>query len=305
MSEGIIHIKSISELHQIIHYAPAKHPLITILDPSQVEITKEMVGQKFMYDMYYIGLKDRRCGMRYGRKHYDFADGVLVFTAPQQVMAATVEMGKVAGESGWMLVFHPDLIRKYPLGQNITKYNFFHYDNHEALHLSDQERKTLTDCVTKIQEEIDGRIDAHSEQVLVNNLDLMLSYCSRYYDRQFNTRAAENSDVVSSVEHILNDYFEQEKIAELGQPTIQYCAEQVNLSPNYLSDLLKKETGRTAKDHINDFIIEKAKTMLLNSRDSISGIAYTLGFNYPHYFSRLFKSKTGMTPAHYRDGGLI
>ena len=202
---------------------------------------------------------------------------------------------------GWMLFFHPDLIRNMPLGSTIEDYNFFSYDVHEALHLSDTEQKTITDCVGLIQQEISARIDNHSQTVISSSLELLLNLARRYYERQFNTRSARNSDVVSQFHTYLGDYYKSGSFGELGPPGIEYFADRVHLSGNYLSDLLKKETGYSAKDHINNFIIDKAKTLLLAESNSVSEIAYKLGFNYPHYFSRLFKSKTGMTPQEYRD----
>ncbi len=276
------------------------HPLITIIDVSKLAYGEERIGLRFAADMYCIALKDASCGLDYGRNHYDFNEGVLIFTGPQQVLSVK-KAQKLNEVKGWMLYFHPDLIRNTALGSQMEKYSFFSYEVFEALHLSDQEQKTVTQCVDMIQSEIKERIDNHSQQVLVSNLELLLNYCVRYYERQFNTRTARNKDMISKVESLLRDYYTTGKLVELGPPSIAYLAEKCHLSANYLSDLLKKETGRTAKDHINDFLINKAKNLLLSSTDTISGIAYTLGFNYPHYFSRLFKSKTGLTPQEYRQ----
>lgn len=276
------------------------HPLITIIDVSKLAYGEERIGLRFAADMYCIALKDASCGLDYGRNHYDFNEGVLIFTGPQQVLSVK-KAQKLNEVKGWMLYFHPDLIRNTALGSQMEKYSFFSYEVFEALHLSDQEQKTVTQCVDMIQSEIKERIDNHSQQVLVSNLELLLNYCVRYYERQFNTRTARNKDMISKVESLLRDYYTTGKLVELGPPSIAYLAEKCHLSANYLSDLLKKETGRTAKDHINDFLVNKAKNLLLSSTDTISGIAYTLGFNYPHYFSRLFKSKTGLTPQEYRQ----
>ena len=292
--------KSISQLHEGMGMDKPIHPLITIIDTSKLAYGEEMIGQKFSNDLYCIALKDASCGIDYGRNHYDFDEGVLMFTGPQQVITLkkAQELNQV---QGWMLYFHPDLIRNTSLGSKIDDYSFFSYEVHEALHLSDQEEKIITNCINMIQTEIKERIDNHSQQVIVSNIELLLNYCSRYYERQFNTRVAHNNDVVSNVEHLLKDYYKSGKLLESGPPTLQYLAENCHLSPNYLSDLLKKETGRSGKDHINDFLVDKAKNLLLSSTDSISGIAYELGFNYPHYFSRIFKKKTGLTPHEYRQ----
>jgi len=299
MSDPLLKIKSISQLHQLLGCSKPKHPLISVLDPQKLQVTPDMRNVRVVSDFYAVWLKTTDCGMEYGRNHYDFEEGVLVFTGPQQVVSVS---GEVADdEEGWMLFFHPDLIRSTGLGEKIGQYSFFSYDLHEALHLSDAEKATITQCIENIKAEYGQRIDDHSQSVIVANIELLLNYCSRYYARQFNTRTTANKDILTRFERALQDYFESDQLLKQGMPSVQYLAEQVHLSADYLSDLLKKETGRTAKDHINDFVVEKAKYLLLNSTDSISGIAYELGFNYPHYFSRLFKAKTGWTPQEYRS----
>lgn len=304
MSEKIHHIQSISQLHAAIGFEKPTHPLISIINVGEWEISDEWLGQRIKTDLYSIALKDASCAMDYGRHTYDFNEGVLIFTAPNQVVGIQKEQQK--GEiSGWMIFFHPDLIRNTPLGKQIEDYGFFDYAVHEALHLSDAEQNTLNECVKLIEAEIGERIDNHSQRVIVSTLELLLNYSLRYYERQFNTRAAQNTDVVTQFEKLLKDYYKQGRFSEDGVPSIEFFADTIHLSPNYLSDLLKKETGMSAKDHINHFIVEKAKTLLLSESDSISGVAYQLGFNYPHYFSRLFKSKTGMTPNDYRNKSLL
>lgn len=300
MSERIIHSKSISELASVMGVGKPTHPLIIILDTAKLAYGEETVGKRFSSDLFCIALKDSNCGIDYGRNAYDFDDGVLIFTAPKQVITVNKPQ-KLNQVKGWMLYFHPDLIRNTSLGSKMDSYNFFNYEVHEALHLSEQEQNTLNQIVELIQSEIKERIDRHSQQVLVSNIELLLNYSTRFYERQFNTRSAANIDIVSKVESLLKAYYAENELVLTGQPTIQYLAKHCHLSPSYLSDLLAKETGRSAKDHINDFLIEKAKNMLLNSPDSVSGIAYTLGFNYPHYFGRLFKQKTGKTPKEYRQ----
>jgi AraC-like DNA-binding protein len=300
VGENIIHSKSINDLLLGMGLKKPTHPLITIIDTEKLAYGDETVGMRFSSDLFCIALKDSNCGIDYGRNNYDFDDGVLIFTAPDQIIAVKKpqELNQV---KGWMLYFHPDLIRKTTLGEKIDSFNFFNYEVNEALHLSDQEQNTLTQIVQLIKNEIKERIDNHSQQVLVSNIELLLNYSVRFYERQFNTRSASSLDIVAKVEVLLKDYYKENELIEKGQPTIQYLAEQCHISPSYLSDLLAKETGRSAKDHINDFLVEKAKNLLLGSTDSISGIAYTLGFNYPHYFGRLFKQKTGKTPQEYRQ----
>ena len=300
MNKNIIHSKSINDLLSGMGLEKPTHPLITVIDTEKLAYGKETVGMRFSSELFCIALKDSSCGIDYGRNHYDFDDGVLMFTAPDQIITVkkTQELNQV---KGWMLYFHPDLIRKTTLGEKIDSFNFFNYEVNEALHLSDQEQNVLTQIVELIKNEIKERIDNHSQQVLVSNIELLLNYSVRFYERQFNTRSASNLDTIAKVEILLKDYYKENALIDKGQPTIQYLANQCHLSPSYLSDLLAKETGRSAKDHINDFLVEKAKNLLLSSTDSISGIAYTLGFNYPHYFGRLFKQKTGKTPQEYRQ----
>jgi YesN/AraC family two-component response regulator len=299
MKQKINNIKSISQLHEIFGFGKPTHPLIGIIDVSKWEIPEQFIGVKFTSELYTIGLKDKSCGLQYGRNTYDFNEGVLFFTAPDQVQSVS-KAQQLNEIQGWMLFFHPDLIRNTALGRTIEDYKFFTYDVHEALHLSDAEQKTITDCKSMIQNEISERIDNHSQNVIASSLELLLNLSRRYYERQFNTRSAQNSDVVSQFHSLLNSYFKSGKFAETGTPSIEYFSDKIHLSGNYLSDLLKKETGYSIKDHVNNFIIEKAKTLLLNESETVSNIAYTLGFNYPHYFIRLFKSRTGLTPQEYR-----
>jgi AraC-like DNA-binding protein len=300
MDKNIIHIKSISQLLEGSGFGKPTHPLIAIIDTANIAFGEEMLGLRLSSELYSIALKDASCGLDYGRKPYDFSEGVLFFSAPNQVFTVT-KVQKLNEVKGWMLYFHPDLIRNTKLGAQIDDHTFFNYEINEALHLSEKEQSVLSNIINLIENEINERIDNHSQQVLVSNIELILSYSQRFYERQFNTRSAQNTDIVSKVELLLKNYYKTHELIETGQPTIEYLAGECNLSPNYLSDLLSKETGRSAKEHINDFLIEKAKHLLLSSTDSISGIAYSLGFNYPHYFGRLFKKKTGKTPQEFRQ----
>ena len=209
----------------------------------------------------------------------------------------------VASDSteGWTLAFHPDLIRKSTLSDKIDQYSFFDYDVNEALHLSDDELKTIEQLLDKIVREYSQNLDRHSQNLIISNIELLLDYCARLYDRQFYTRTNINTDIVSKFENLLKAYYQSEKVDELGIPNVQYMARELNLSSNYLSDLLKKETGKTTQEHIHLYVVEKAKNFLLNSNSSISEIGYSLGFDYPQHFSNLFKSKTGLSPSEYRN----
>lgn len=300
MNTSIPHISSLSQLLEMQKLPKPTHPLIAIVDVSKWEIPEEAVGFKATTSFYTIALKDKRCGMLYGRNHYDFDEGVLIFTAPNQVQTVTKSQ-KIDEINGWMIFFHPDLIRNTSLGKKIDEYAYFSYDVHEALHLSDSEQITITECVNLIKSEICERIDNHSQTVICSSLELLLNLSNRYYERQFNTRSAQNSDFNSQFQSLLKQYYKDGRFATEGIPSIQYFAEKVHLSPSYLSELLKKETGMSTKEQINNFIIEKAKDLLLSENGSVNEIAYSLGFNYPHYFSRLFKSKTNVTPQEYRS----
>ena len=300
MQEKILNIKTIHQLHEIMGWEKPKHPLISIVNTERFQVTEEQLGLKTTSDLYLISIKDKSCGIGYGRNQFDFDEGVMIFTAPKQISTLTriIELNEI---HGWAMYFHPDLIHGTQLGENIADYSFFNYDVFEALHLSEREEQNVNICIENIKNEYHERIDNHSQRVIVSNLELLLNYCLRFYERQFNTRKKQNVSTVSKFEKELRQYFKINKHEVEGLPSIQYLADKIFLSPYYLSDLLKKETGRSAKDHINDFVIEKAKAMLLSSNNSISEIAYSLGFNYPHYFTRLFKSKTGHTPVQYRS----
>lgn len=298
--QEIIHIKSITEASKVFGLPSSKHPLVNVVWAKDLPDFSQFIGIKYNSDFFSIALKDGIEGtMGYGRNNYDFTEGTMVFSKPNQVV--TLEEKTVSEDAkGWMLVFHPDLIRKAELGKTISRYNFFDYEVHEALHLSDEEKETLTDLVKKIEKEINQNIDKHSQKLIVSTIELILDYCNRYYDRQFYVRTNLHQDHVTDFEQFLKSYFNSDKPNSLGLPSVKYCGEQLNMSSNYLSDLLKKETGKSAKDHIYAFVVNRAKNKLLGSTASISEIAYDLGFEYPQHFSKLFKKQTGISPAKYR-----
>ena len=297
---SVIHFQSISDFHAVLGLEKPLHPLILLVDVSKMKVTEDAVNQKVVFDFYMISLKNKSCGVEYGRNSFDFSEGVMVFSSPKQVYTPTkkVEEGEM---NCWMLFFHPDLIRNTSLGGKIDEYSFFNYNFVEALHLSESEEFIMNTTIKNIKTEYEQRIDNHSQRVIVSSLELLLNYSLRFYERQFNTRASNSKDVVSRFEKELKEYFKSKKQLELGTPSIQYFADKANFSQHYFSDLIKKETGSKPKDHINNYIIDKAKNLLLGSEQSINEIAYQLGFNYPHYFSRLFKTKTGHSPLEYRN----
>ena len=300
MSDQFVEIKSIHQLHESMNWGKPKHPLISIIDAADLNVDERKVGTKVVSHLYMIAQKDKSCGVKYGRNHFDFAEGVMVYSAPQQSQVVT-KMIQAGDINGWIIYFHPDLIHGTHLSGHMEDYSFFNYEVYEALHLSEEEERLMNNCVTNIRYECQERIDRHSQRVIVSNLELLLNYSLRFYERQFNTRKSQNVGVVAQFEKHLKQYFSKEKYLKKGIPSIQYFADQVHLSAHYLSDLLKKETGQSAKDHINSLVVDKAKDLLLTTNQSVSEIAYDLGFNYPHYFTRLFKSKTGQTPVEYRN----
>lgn len=299
-NDGIYHIKSIGEAIKLFKLPPSKHPLATIIWAKDQHDYNQFNGLKFNTDLFMIGLKEGMEGtMGYGRSTYDFSEGTMIFSKPNQVISSNDK--KISKDSkGWMLLFHPDLIRKSELGKNINKYSFFDYEVNEALHLSEDEKTILTDLVKKLETEINLNIDKHSQKLIISIIELALEYCNRYYDRQFFVRTNLNKDHHSEFNQLLATYFSSNKPTKLGLPSVKYCGEQLNMSSNYLSDLLKKETGKSAKEHIYAFVIDKAKNKLLSTSENISEIAYDLGFEYPQHFSKLFKKQTGMSPVKYR-----
>jgi AraC-like DNA-binding protein len=295
-------VNSITQAHQSLGVDAPKHPLISIIKAEDIKYVSDYEDVKVVFNLYYIMYKELGCGtLGYGKNSYDYEDGTMVFESPGQVMEFEGDLSNEEEDNNsWFLSFHPDLIRKSNLGEKIERYSFFSYDVNEALHLSDDEKQTIIELRDKIIKEYSQNLDRHSQHLIISNLELLLDYCLRFYDRQFYTRANLNTDVVSKFERLLKEYYQTDKVLELGIPTVNFCARELNLSSNYLSDLLKKETGKSAQEHIHLFLIDKAKTKLLNSKDSISEIGYQLGFEYPQHFSNLFKSKTGQSPREYR-----
>lgn len=296
----IIQLKSVSDINHFVK-SKTNHPLVSVVDFSKVDEQLEE-GTRISADFYSIMFKNYCANkLRYGRQSFDFQEGSLICIAPKQVLLMDTEIETRQDKMGWGLFFHPDLLRGSALGNKMQEYSFFSYETSEALHLSDKEKETLYDCVQKIETELQENMDVHSRNLIISNIELLLNYCSRYYGRQFITRKNSNTTTVAQVEQILKHYFASGKVQEQGLPTVKYLAEQVHLSPGYLSDLLKKETGRNAQDHVHYYLIEAAKTILLNSEQSVSEVAYSLGFEYPQYFSKLFKQKTGQTPGEFRS----
>lgn len=274
-----------------------QNPLVGFIDFSTVKPLRHV---RKVYGFYAVFLKDQKCGeVRYGRRYYDYQNGTLIFIAPGQVFGAEDD-GMEFQPEGYLLMFHPDLLRNTPLGRMMGEYSFFSYEINEALHISTVERQIIMDCFKKIQYELNHPIDRHSKNLITDNIKTFLDYCTRFYDRQFITRDNHNHDVLTRFERLINDYFHDGTAKQIGLPTVQYCADKLCLSPNYFSDLLKKETGITALRFIHNKAIEIAKTELASTEYTINEIAYNLGFQYPQHFTRLFKKEVGCTPNEYR-----
>jgi AraC-like DNA-binding protein len=273
------------------------HPLVSVFEFSKIKLIPEARAH---YGFYCVFLKEAMCGdLRYGCNYYDYQEGTLVFIAPGQVVGIGSKPGSTLPK-GWGLLFHPDLIRGTSLGRNIKDYTFFSYEANEALHLSDKERQIILDCLNKIDHELHQSIDKHSKKLITNNIELLLNYCMRFYDRQFITRSHVNKDILIRFENLLDSYLKSETARTEGLPTVKYCADQLHLSANYFGDLIKKETGKSAQEHIQLKLIEVAKERIFDTTKSVSEIAYELGFKHPQHFSRMFKNETGQTPNEYR-----
>lgn len=293
----IIKIQSVSQFNNE-RGQNTLHPLVSILDQSKSCQIKE---SRYLSELYIVFLKDSKCEeLKYGRNNYDYEDGSILFIAPGQIFGFQ-SSGKLLQPSGWALCFYPELLRGTNLAKSIREYSFFSYASNEALHVSEKEKITLIECFNKILIEITQPIDKHSRTLIVNNIELFLNQCSRFYDRQFITREFANKDVLSKFEGLLDAYFYSSKSIDLGLPSVYYFAKELNLSPKYFGDLIKKLTGNSAQDYIHLKLINIAKEKVLDTSKSISEIAFELGFKYPSHFTRLFKQKVGQSPVGYRN----
>jgi AraC family transcriptional regulator, transcriptional activator of pobA len=292
--------ESLSDLHRVLGLPKPLHPLISLLEiKGDTEIDASRLPNPVIYNFYKISYKSKLSGkLKYGQGYYDFDEGGLFFKAPNQVSAD----GETNGDhSGVTLLFHPDLLLHYPLSKKIKQYGFFSYSVNEALHLSEKEKATIISIFKYIEDELQNRIDNFSQAVIISHIEALLNYSDRFYQRQFITRKAVNHDLLQSLEGILDDYFNSEKTLMQGIPTVQRLADSLNLSPGYLSDMLRSLTGQNAQQHIHNKLIEKAKEKISTTSLTISEIAYALGFEHPSSFNKFFKAKTNLSPLQFRQ----
>ncbi len=291
-------LESISEIHRLLGLPGPVHPLISLLS-LKGQLNFHRLPGSYISGFYKVSFITKLSGkFRYGQGYYDFDEGSLLFTAPNQIVGSAASY---ENNEGYSLIFHADFLQGYPLAAKIKQYGFFSYANNEALHLSEQEKTTMLAIYQIIRNELESRIDDFSREVIIAQIELLLSYAKRFYKRQFLTRQVVNSDLLQQVEELLNAYFAEQKPLSLGVPTVQYLAERLNYSPNYLSDMLRSLTGLNAQQHIHQKLIEKSKELLSASSLTINEVAYQLGFEYPQSFSRLFKMKTKLSPVQFRS----
>ncbi|MFT4015455.1 MAG: helix-turn-helix transcriptional regulator [Agriterribacter sp.] len=292
-------ISSISVLHQFLGLKKPSQPLISVFNFDDARLDPETILSAITTDFYVIALKKDCAGgkCKYGRQYYDFDEGIMYFIAPHQVLQ--FEDVLLNSVKGFVLVVHPDFLQGYVLASKIKEYGYFSYASNEALFLSEKEEKSVMDIIENINREVDANMDAFTQDLLISNIDLLLKYCDRFYNRQFLTRKKVNSDLLTKLETLLDDYFKEDKFNN-GIPTVQLVANALHLSPNYLSDMLRVQTGQTTQQHIQNRVIDKAKELLSTTAMSVSEIAYHLGFEHPQSFHRLFKNRTSVSPMEFR-----
>ncbi len=289
---------SLSDFHRVLGLPKPLHPMISFIDIKDIKIEPNILSGLLILNFYKVAYKTNVSGRaKYGQNYYDFGEGGMVFSAPNQIFESPDDNVN----SGYILLFHPDFLLSYPLAKKIKQHGFFSYAVNEALHLSDQEKETIMSIFKIIDNELKSRIDDFSHDVIISQVELLLNYCNRFYKRQFITRKAVNNNLLQKLEIMLDDYFAGEKLLMQGIPTVRFLSEHLNLSPSYLSDMLRSLTGQNAQQHIHNKLIEKAKEKLSTTSLSISEVAYQLGFEHSQSFSNLFKKKTNVSPLEFRQ----
>lgn len=296
---NIPQVLSISKVHQLLGLDKPTNPLVSVIDLSKISIDTNEIEKTISYNFFSIALKKNCDGFGYGQQHYDFDDGVMSFIAPHQIISPnkTIDLQP----EGWLLIVHPDFIRNYQLSRLIRTYGFFFYEVHEGLYLSEAENILVTQLIHNIGKEISNSIDAFSQDLIVSHIELLLKYSDRFYHRQFLTRKMATSDILVKFEDLLESCFSEHDLNSIGVPNVNYLASKMNMSPNYLTDMLRTLTGQTTQQHLQNKIIEKAKILLSTTNLSIGEIAYSLGFEYPQSFQRLFKNLTDISPLKFRN----
>ncbi len=290
-------VRSITELHRLLNLPQPQHPLISVIHLNQIHQSPRLNHDKLLYPFYQICLKHNYDGkLRYGQNYYDFDNGVLSFISPNQILSS-----EGAATDGWVLLIHPDFLHGYSLSKTIRNYGFFSYDLTEALFVSEKEQQMIETLLSAIQSEYQFSIDKHSQDIIITQLELLLHYADRFYQRQFITRKKVHTDLLTKLETILTAHFEHDNALNAGVPSVEFVASQLNVSPHYLSDMLRNSTGLNAQQHIQQKLIDKAKEILSTTNHSVAEIAYQLGFKYPQSFHKLFKSKTNLSPLQFRQ----
>lgn len=291
---------SVSDYHAVMNLKKPTNPLISVVKLEDISPDSSKGLEAIVFNFYTIFLKRNFDGkVKYGQKYYDFDSGTMSFYAPKQLIS--LEGVQPSNVEGWMLVIHPDFLHGYPLAKKIKDYGFFDYSTHEALHLSEAEDELIVGLMQNLQQEIVARIDSYTQDVLIGHIDLLLNYANRFYARQFITRKKVSSDLIVRFETILKEYFKEDKAETAGLPTVQYFADLLFVSSNYLNDMLKNLTGQTTQQHLHNYLIEQAKELLTTTNLAVNEIAYKLGFEYPQSFNKLFKKKTLLTPLQFKQ----
>ena len=295
-------IKTLGEFHKIRGLPSPQHPLVSLMDYGKCTILPEHMGERWTFDFYSIGIKRNVGKLRYGQREYDFDEGILSFISPGQLLRIEPNGNADQKPSGWLLLIHPDFLWNSVLAKSIKDYDFFDYAINEALFMSENEEKVIEGIIQNIKQEIASNIDSFSQRIIIAHIELLLNYANRYYQRQFITRKKGNHDTLTRLEKLLNTYFDSGNMVEKGLPSVQFVADHLNLSPTYLSSLLKSLTGQSTQQHIHEKLIAKAKEKLSTTQLSVSEVAYELGFEHPQSFSKLFKNKVKLTPLEFRTG---
>lgn len=297
-------INSISEFHRLVSLPEPLHPLVSVIRVADIRFNNTEIWEQFSLNFYCISLKKDVSGkVKYGQQYYDFDKGLMTFIAPKQIQTLAVPHDQILGPesgTGYALLLHPDFLYRHPLAATIKNYGFFSYAVNEALHLSEREEKNIVEIIEKIDTEYQF-IDKHTQDIILSQIDLLLNYSNRFYERQFITRKAINHDLLTKMDQLLNECFEQEQTQKNGIPSVDLLAKKLNLSSYYLSDMLRSLTGQSAQQHIQDKLIEKAKEYLSLTNLSVAEIAYRLGFEYPQSFNKLFKKKLNLSPLEFRQ----